>query len=81
MPRVLAQDEIDQFQRHGFLSFLPGVSAVELKTIRSTLVELHSKGTGFSEGAQFDAMGIDDGVEPRLFLPASALICAASRPH
>ena len=67
MPRVLDQDEIDQFQRDGFLSFLSNVPPAELKLIRDTLVELHEKGTGFSEGAQFDAMGIDDGEEPRRF--------------
>ena len=67
MPRVLDRDEIDQFQRDGFLSFLSDVSPAELKLIRDTLVELHEKGTGFSEGAQFDAMGIDDGEEPRRF--------------
>jgi hypothetical protein len=67
MRRLLNQDEVDRFRRDGFLSFTPGVPPAEVRAIRDTLADLHLKGTGFAEGAQFDAMGIDDGKEPQRF--------------
>jgi hypothetical protein len=38
-----------------------------VKAIRETLLQLHKQNVGYEEGAQYDALGKDDGSEPRRF--------------
>ncbi len=67
MPRVLDHDALDSFQRDGFIAFHPELPPEEIATIRHMLMGLHDSGTGFKEGALFDAIGVDDGSEARRF--------------
>src|SRR4051812_3147035 len=67
MPGFLDQHSLAQFQRDGFLAFKPQIPADEIRMLRSVLTDLHENGTGFKEGALFDAIGVDDGSEARLF--------------
>jgi hypothetical protein len=58
---------IERFREDGFLAFDTGLSAETVAALRNTLLGLHNAGTGFDEGALFDAMGVDDGSEPARF--------------
>jgi hypothetical protein len=64
---VLTQAELDQFSADGFLPFDTRISAAEIESLRRTLLTLHETNAGFAEGALFDAIGVDDGQEPRRF--------------
>ncbi len=59
--------EISQFLNDGFLAFDTGLPADAIERLRKTLKGLHDAKTGFAEGAQFDAIGVDDGSEPARF--------------
>jgi hypothetical protein len=67
MPRLLTDAEIARFRDDGFLAFDAGIDPGEIEEIHRTLMALHGRGAGFREGALFDAIGIDDGREPRRF--------------
>src|SRR5436309_2032926 len=67
MPRLLDHKELARYHADGFLPFAPLLPVSELRLIRETLQQLHSRNAGFKEGALFDAMGVDDGSEPRRF--------------
>ncbi|HXT82497.1 MAG TPA: phytanoyl-CoA dioxygenase family protein [Acetobacteraceae bacterium] len=67
LPRVLSRAELDQFSTDGFLTFDTGISDSEIEMLRRTLLTLHETNAGFAEGALFDAIGVDDGKEPRRF--------------
>ena len=58
---------IERYREDGFLAFDTGLSADTVAALRNTLRGLHDAGTGFEEGALFDAMGVDDGSEPARF--------------
>ena len=58
---------METFQRDGFLAFDPKIPAAEIESIRQMLMTLHESDTGFAEGALFDAIGVDDGQQPRRF--------------
>ncbi|MDR3536856.1 MAG: phytanoyl-CoA dioxygenase family protein [Acetobacteraceae bacterium] len=79
MPKILDHDALNAFQRDGFIAFDPRLPPDEIAAIRRMLMALHDSGTGFKEGALFDAIGVDDGSEtrrfpqilhPRVFAPA-----------
>ena len=63
----LSRGEIDAFERDGFVAFDPRIPLAEVDVIRARLMQLHESETGFAEGALFDAIGVDDGREPRRF--------------
>jgi hypothetical protein len=63
----LDPDMIERFRNDGFLAFDTGLPASTIAAMRETLAQLHGKNVGFEEGALFDAMGIDDGAQPRRF--------------
>ncbi|MBN8903722.1 MAG: phytanoyl-CoA dioxygenase family protein [Rhodospirillales bacterium] len=67
MPEFLDQHALETFQRDGFLAFDPKIPAAEIESIRQMLMTLHESDTGFAEGALFDAIGVDDGQQPRRF--------------
>jgi Phytanoyl-CoA dioxygenase (PhyH) len=67
MPEFLDHDALSTFRRDGFIAFDSQIPAAEIAAIRSTLMGLHENGTGFKEGALFDAIGVDDGTEARRF--------------
>jgi hypothetical protein len=58
---------IDQFLADGFLAFDTRLSTEAIDHLRQILKRLHDARTGFMEGAQFDALGVDDGSEPPRF--------------
>jgi hypothetical protein len=67
MPELLDDHSLEEFQRNGFVAYDPQLPASEIEMIRRTLMSLHDNGTGFKEGALFDAIGVDNGKEPRRF--------------
>lgn len=67
MRESLDLEALSSFHKDGFVAFDPQIPAEEIALIRSTLMALHESGTGFKEGALFDAIGVDDGMEPRRF--------------
>jgi hypothetical protein len=67
MPGLLDDHSLNEFRRDGFLAFDPQLPADEIESIRRTLMSLHDNSIGFKEGALFDAIGADDGAEPRRF--------------
>lgn len=59
--------KLEQFRTDGFLAFDSSLSAEAIARMRQTLKALHDAKTGYAEGAQFDALGVDDGSEPARF--------------
>ncbi|WP_428486249.1 phytanoyl-CoA dioxygenase family protein [Rhodopila sp.] len=63
----LDAEKIRRFENEGFLSFETGLSPRQVDEMRGILTRLHNENIGFNEGALFDAMGVDDGAEPKRF--------------
>lgn len=55
------------FERDGFATIEHLVSPVEVASLYSTLMALHETNIGYNEGAQFDAVSIEDTTEQRRF--------------
>jgi hypothetical protein len=58
---------IERWRRHGFVAVDTGLPASDIAALRDTLARLHDAKVGFTEGALFDATGVDDGSEPARF--------------
>ena len=73
----LTNHALDAYKRDGFIVIPQLISPEEADLLRSVLLNLHDNMIGFKEGAQFDAVGLDDGSErrfpqilnPRLLVP------------
>lgn len=55
------------FEENGFIAIPEMVPPAEVARIRSILEDLHDRKVGFSQGAQYDALGADDGNQPAKF--------------
>src|ERR1700744_1342164 len=63
----LDADKIRRFREDGFLTLDTGLPADAVTAMRETLAKLHRDKIGYSEGALYDALGVDDGSEPPRF--------------
>ncbi len=63
----LSPEKMRCFESDGFLAIPDLVPLSEVEMIRRTLMALHDQNVGYKEGAQFDALGSDDGKEPKRF--------------
>jgi Phytanoyl-CoA dioxygenase (PhyH) len=66
-PVVLDGDQFQRLEDEGFISIAEMVPLAEVEAIRRTLISLFNRNVGYEEGAQFDALGSDDGSEPMRF--------------
>jgi hypothetical protein len=64
---VLSAQQITDLEQAGFLTLPCIITTAEVTYVRDTLMALHENKAGFQEGAQFDALGTDDGREPPRF--------------
>lgn len=65
MTYELSKQELAKFRRDGFVAIDRLLPAPEIERLHGTLSELRQRHIGFEEGALFDAVGLDDGSEPR----------------
>ena len=63
----LSPGMVARYRAEGFLVFDPDLPPAEISAIRRALLTLHQRKAGFREGAQFDALGVDDGDTPARF--------------
>lgn len=64
---ALTEADRRYFETNGFVAIERFVSAAEVERIRTILMALHDGNVGFAEGAQYDALGVDDGKEAKKF--------------
>jgi hypothetical protein len=60
-------EKFGRLKRDGFLAITELVPLSEVEMIRRTLIKLYEQNTGFKEGNQFDALGLDDANAPKRF--------------
>lgn len=63
----LGADARRSFLERGFMAIPDMVSTAEVMRIKAILTSLHDDNVGYGEGAQYDALGLDDGSEPKKF--------------
>jgi hypothetical protein len=67
MPYKLSEQELTAFRNDGFVAINRLIPDHEIARLHGLLLELHQRQVGFKEGALFDAVGLDDGIEPPRF--------------